>query len=161
MLLMLFHSKFKFNDNFVCCSSVPGHQIATKFCTCHDSYAVMSCAKFCSNHFIRIWMKTNRICIKIELWLKIHMWDGSLIWMVTLTQKATCTLSGILICGWAGGATIQLLWFTNVNCVNGVADRLTLKCVKILSSRCWIYFWKPVKIMFALPTICVDFSWHS
>ena len=25
------------------------HQIATEFCTCHDSSAVMACAKFCSN----------------------------------------------------------------------------------------------------------------
>ena len=29
-----------------CYNSIPCHQITTKFCTCHDSIAVMSCAKF-------------------------------------------------------------------------------------------------------------------
>ena len=38
------------------CNSVAGDRIATKFCTCQDSTAVVPCAKFCSDHFIRIWM---------------------------------------------------------------------------------------------------------
>ena len=29
------------------------------FCTCHDSCAVVACAKICSDHFIRIWMSSN------------------------------------------------------------------------------------------------------
>ena len=37
----------------VCCKSITGHQIATNFCTCHNSTAVVTWAKFCDN-FVRI-----------------------------------------------------------------------------------------------------------
>ena len=43
-----------------CCNSVAGHQIATNFCTCHDSTAVVPCTKFCSDHCIRIEMRVKR-----------------------------------------------------------------------------------------------------
>ena len=43
-----------------CHNSVAGHQIATNFCTCHGSTAVVPCAKFCSDHCIRIEMRANR-----------------------------------------------------------------------------------------------------
>ena len=43
-----------------CCNSVTGHQIATNFCTCHDSTAVVPCTKFCSDHCIRIEMRVKR-----------------------------------------------------------------------------------------------------
>ena len=33
--------------------------ITTKFCTCHDSYAVVVCAKFCSDHFLKIWVRVR------------------------------------------------------------------------------------------------------
>ena len=49
-----------------CHNSVAGHQIATNFCTCHDSTAVVPCAKFCSDHCIRIEMRANRIWIAME-----------------------------------------------------------------------------------------------
>ena len=42
------------------CNSVAGHQIATNFCTCHDSTAVVPCTKFCSDHCIRIEMRVKR-----------------------------------------------------------------------------------------------------
>ena len=47
-------------ENLPCCSSLAGHQIATIFCTCHDSTAVVPCTKFCSNHCIRIEMRVKR-----------------------------------------------------------------------------------------------------
>ena len=43
-----------------CCNSVVGHQIATNFCTSHDSTAVVPCTKFCSDHYIRIKMRVKR-----------------------------------------------------------------------------------------------------
>ena len=43
-----------------CCNSVTGHQIATNFCTCHDSKAVVPCTKFCSDHSIRLEMRVKR-----------------------------------------------------------------------------------------------------
>ena len=43
-----------------CCNSVAGHQIATNFCTCHDSTAVVPCTKFCSDHSIRLEMRVKQ-----------------------------------------------------------------------------------------------------
>ena len=43
-----------------CHNSVAGHQIATNFCTCHDSTAVVPCTKFCSDHCIRIEVRVKR-----------------------------------------------------------------------------------------------------
>ena len=50
-----------------CCNSVTDHQIATNFCTCHDSTAVVPCTKFCSDHGFRI-----EISIEFELRWKNH-----------------------------------------------------------------------------------------
>ena len=51
-------------------NSVVGHNIATKFCTCHDSTAVVPCAKYHSDHFTTTWMRAdwnfNRIWITME-----------------------------------------------------------------------------------------------
>ena len=53
-----------------CCNSFACHQIATNFCTCHDSTAVVPCAKFCSDHCVRIEAKVklnfHRIWIAME-----------------------------------------------------------------------------------------------
>ena len=43
-----------------CHNSVAGQQIATSFCTCHDSTAVVPCTKFCSDHCIRIETRVKR-----------------------------------------------------------------------------------------------------
>ena len=57
-------------DNFFYCNSITGKQITTKFCTCHDSCAVMTCAKYCSDCFIivgmRAWQEYHWIWILIE-----------------------------------------------------------------------------------------------
>ena len=45
------------------------NQIATNLCTCPDSTAVGTCAKFCSNHFNHIWVRAKKgISIKFEWW---------------------------------------------------------------------------------------------
>ena len=41
------------------CIAFVGYHIATKFCTCHDSTAVMPCAKFHSNPFATTWMRVE------------------------------------------------------------------------------------------------------
>ena len=62
-------------ENMHCCKSMTDHQIATNFCTCHDSIAVMSCAKFRGNHFVRngrtakqnfhkIWIAMEKLQVK-------------------------------------------------------------------------------------------------
>ena len=35
----------------------PDYLISTNVCTWHDSWAVVSCAKFCRGHFIKVWLK--------------------------------------------------------------------------------------------------------
>ena len=69
VILMIFHHNSNLTEILFYCNSVPCHQIATNFCTCHDSSAVMACAKFCSNYFITCWLKT-KFCDKFELWRK-------------------------------------------------------------------------------------------
>ena len=53
-----------------CCNSVAGHQIATNFCAFHDSTAVVSCTKFCSDHGIRIEVSVKRNFHRI--WIAIE-----------------------------------------------------------------------------------------
>ena len=54
-------------------NTIPSHQITSNFCTQHDSRAVVSCAKFCSDQYVRIWMKViwffhwNRSIISLNL----------------------------------------------------------------------------------------------
>ena len=50
-----------------CHYSVAGHQIATHFCTCHDSTSVVPCMKFCSDHCIRIEVRVKRNFHRIRI----------------------------------------------------------------------------------------------
>ena len=46
-------------ENLFHYNSIFGYDIATHFCTCHDSTAVVACAKLCSYQFIRIWIRAK------------------------------------------------------------------------------------------------------
>ena len=68
---------FPHNSNLMetsSCNSITGHQITTIFCTWHDSTTVVSCAKFCGNHFLQIALRAKQsfhwIWISVEkaLW---------------------------------------------------------------------------------------------
>ena len=66
-----FHYRFfHHNSNLIEISfsfnSITGDHIATKFGTCHDSPAVVPCAKYCSDHFISIGMRAK--------WNFHHIW---------------------------------------------------------------------------------------
>ena len=71
-------TNFNHNSNSVdilfCCNFIFGHDIAINFCTCHDSTAVVSCAKFCGDFLVSLlefgWEK-NEIPSEYELWWKI------------------------------------------------------------------------------------------
>ena len=52
-----------------CCDSIISHQIAPKVYTCHNSTAIMSCAKLCSNHYIWIEMRAKKIH---QIWILIR-----------------------------------------------------------------------------------------
>ena len=78
ILLKLFHHNSISNlANY----SIPDYHNATNFCSCHDSIAVMACAKYCSNHLMRI-------CISFEF---------DLLWQKSLVK-------------WAGGKKPYAIW---------------------------------------------------
>ena len=66
ILPMSFPSQLKFIKNLFFFHPSSNHAITTKFCTCHDSYAVIACAKFCSDVRAR-----NRIT-KLDFPLNLH-----------------------------------------------------------------------------------------
>ena len=69
--LTIFHLQFDFYKKSFYCYSVPDHQIATDFCTCRDSTAVMACAIFCSNHFkLEFGGEQNQFSISMEISLE-------------------------------------------------------------------------------------------
>ena len=48
------------DQEFIICYNLPlGMWITTKFCTCHDSCAVVACAKFCNDHIHTILMRVK------------------------------------------------------------------------------------------------------
>ena len=53
-----------------CCNPVADQQIATNFCTCHDSTAVVPYAKFCGDHCIRIEMRVKQNFHRIWIAMK-------------------------------------------------------------------------------------------
>ena len=58
--LNIFASNWNLIKTSPCCNSIAGQQIATNFCTCHDSRSVVSCTKFCSDQFARIEVRVKR-----------------------------------------------------------------------------------------------------
>ena len=66
-----FHLWF-FNHNSVCLHPNSNEVIATKFCTCHDSIAVLACAKICSNMMTRYWIiAKQKDSAESVLWLDV------------------------------------------------------------------------------------------
>ena len=70
---------FIFNQNLMttCGISVLVNQITTRFCTWHDSSAVMSCAKLCSDQCIRFYIGGKWNCN--EIWIMMdtnHEWNS-------------------------------------------------------------------------------------
>ena len=53
--------------------------IATKLCTCHDSWAVVTCAKFGSNRICRGVITTKQILVRIEFRWNDRLWNGTLL----------------------------------------------------------------------------------
>ena len=71
-------------DNSYYCNSITAQKIAIYFCLCHDSTAVMSRAKFCSDHCIKIWKKAKWNFQQIWTVMKKLSWTGP--WCFTLAQ---------------------------------------------------------------------------
>ena len=108
-------------------NSITDDHIATKFDTCHDSPAVVPCAKYCSDHFISIWMGAkwnfHHIWIVMEKllvkwapvqqtitlqWWQIKLayiiYNSVVTWKCTIVHVLYQTLQNALICwppGWS------------------------------------------------------------
>ena len=68
-----FHHNSNSQEISLCSHPSCNEVIATKFCTCHDSCAVMACAKFCSDMIL-----CNDLTLKpIFYWICITMENGS------------------------------------------------------------------------------------
>ena len=65
-----FHCNSNSMENQFQCNSTAEYRIVIKFCTCHDSTAVLPCAKFHSDQFVSTWMNAewtfHRIWITME-----------------------------------------------------------------------------------------------
>ena len=61
-----FHHNSNLMEISLSSNSITDGHIATKFGTCHDSPAVVLCAKCCSDHFISFWMRAK--------WNFHHIW---------------------------------------------------------------------------------------
>ena len=73
-----FHCYSNSMDILFCSHPSCSEVIAIKFCTWHDSCAVMACAKF-----VVVWYPTNGVILKpifqrFELWWKNRSWNGTL-----------------------------------------------------------------------------------
>ena len=55
-------------------NSFPGFQLAANFCVYHDNTAVMSCAQFCCDYFMGIWMRSLILIRDIKIMCpRFHM----------------------------------------------------------------------------------------
>ena len=89
-------------ENWFWCNFIVRYQIATKFCTCHDSTAVLSCAKFHSDHFITAWKRAEWT----SHWIWITM-EKSFIkrpphiqvlaqWLINVNLRGLCQLGFVM-----------------------------------------------------------------
>ena len=72
-------------ENSPCCSSMTDHRVTTNFCACHDSRAVVACAKFCSDYFVRMEVRAK--------WIFHWIWIGMVKKTVQLASGAVFSLS--------------------------------------------------------------------
>ena len=70
ILLTIFHHHSNTTKNLFCCYQNSIDVIATKFCTCHDSCAVVTCAKICGNLIPSNWITSIWIFHKIWIVIK-------------------------------------------------------------------------------------------
>ena len=66
--------------------------ITTKFCTCHDSCAVMTCAKFGSNLMPKNWFKATWFCNEISI-----LGTKSLVWQSPWNQWLINIITQIVV----------------------------------------------------------------
>ena len=69
-----------------------GQLITTKFCECHNSVTVVTCAKFCCDQLNMFWTRSLQSFIEFWIRLKYHKWDrqkGCTICNISLYQTVS------------------------------------------------------------------------
>ena len=91
-----FPSKFKFNRISFCIHPDSPEEVTTKFCTCHNSTAVVACAKICSDVISKDVNYRHRVLLGNLLFCRHnHKYNGplsaSVIWTsLTTIQYMSC-----------------------------------------------------------------------
>ena len=67
ILLTLFRSNSKFNQNLQCSGFKYSQPITMKFCTRHDSFTVVTCAKYRCDWLSIFWIRAFQIFIKFRI----------------------------------------------------------------------------------------------
>ena len=88
--LWFIHHKSHSTGYAYCYYLIPQHTITTKFCTWHDSTAVVPCAKFCCDYWVRFWMEAKQ---NFELWWKIV--GGMFPWSQALPNHQTVLILSV------------------------------------------------------------------
>ena len=105
-------------------NSITGDYIDTKFGTCHDSFAVVPCAKFCSDPCISIWMRAK--------------WNFHHIWIVM--EK--------LLVKWAPGPQLFKVSWYPILPVTSTNPKPGLPCLWVMSRAPW---WEVINIILHIP----------
>ena len=82
----VFRSNSKFDKNLLCSGLKYAQLISMKFCTHHDSYTVVTCAKFHCDWLNKLWTKVLQIFIQFQIWLKYIWWDGHQVFLFIFNQ---------------------------------------------------------------------------
>ena len=100
-----------------CCNSVAGHQIATNFCTCHDSTAVAITV-------LESRWEWNEISIEFELRWKICKWNGALeqCWLNTYSTLGNK-------CQWDSNRSTQIAY--KQTCLNKSSTKWQPFCITL------------------------------
>ena len=67
-VIHIMSSSVKYHENAFCSNSVSDELIRSKFCTCHDSQAVVTCAKFWPDLISTFHIITTHIFARFRLW---------------------------------------------------------------------------------------------
>ena len=120
-------------------NSITDDHIATKFGTCHDSPAVVPCAKYCSDHFISIWMgaKWNFHHIWIVMERLLVKWapgpeisiSQSHQFLPTSSTKSNIILLPLCLCRWREQPVV---W-----------HRILRRRSPSIRTYCWLSTWGP------------------
>ena len=157
-----FHTSFLHHNvilmaNSFCCNFIYGYQIATKFWTCHDSPAVVSCAKFCSDHiriemwakqkYRRIWMVMENTIVKWATDFKLTKLDPLSLPLILVVYQEYVLENWL----YYNGPELYLIHLSNI-------PKTQLVYVIFFYSNCW-FSCALIMLVFITLLFCDNFFW--